>query len=659
MIREWLVPHHSRYTRSVTCNTMSNEVINIIEVFKNKTIRIPAFQRGYSWNEEHLLALWKDIFNLLPNYNSKFHFTGILVFEKLDELSNEWIQEGITGEYLESNETIAYSLVDGQQRLTSIIIFIYVLINSETRFTNTLNYDLETIRNLLIYKTTSTKKIYQFGYEIDTPSHYHLLKEIFEDESIDKNEPKTTYTKNLDKAKSFFKEKLTDFGDETKTRILYMILNQLKFSQLILSRESIDISMVFETLNFRGKPLSYLELLKNRILFLLSRNNNIQNRNGKREKVIETWLNIYEYLGKLSKEWINEDDFLQSFWVLNFNHQYPERSESDFKLKNCIEYFFEEIFPISNETNHIIQTNELIRFLKKINYSIRSFFYLENPKEITEKNISKENELFQKLLSQNVIDYISKTKEISKGWKPVRNILTCYLIGSYKRAEFIEAAKYLERHNFLLYYLFGKRSNRSKVYLDRFTNRLLRENCHMFFLRELENLTEKGIQDYKDITKHIHNSKENNEGFFDWIGIMYLIREYERFLQSGNFISFEKLTGYKKTKLLDPNSRRPLPQNFSFQTRRLFENSIGNIVLSKNDRTNISIDDLIIDIDSSGTKSEREFDSNKINPDKIFTRGISLFRFICDRWMINLPLDNDPEMKKILFNNANLQAKRM
>lgn len=346
---------------------MSDNLQSLKDIFSNKVIRIPNFQRGYSWDVEQLSALWDDLLNLVPYKDIKFHFTGILVFERItkNNLSKEWKEE-FSWKDFEDNQVFPFSLVDGQQRLTSIIIILYLLTKEvdeyflkRYKFTEKEKSDFT---KLFLKKSFGDGKKFLFGYEIDTPSHQYLLSKIFEDEEVLLEEPETVYTQNLSFAKSFFQDKLKETGVSTMYSILDILLNKLKFSELILSPDQIDISMVFETLNFRGKPLSNLELLKNRLLYLLSQSNGTTNRaKSLKKKIIDTWLTIYEYLGKRSR-WIDEDEFLRSFWLIYYDQD--RRTKGHFnEYKQDI---FHEIFSISGEQNEHVSPKKLTHFLKYI-----------------------------------------------------------------------------------------------------------------------------------------------------------------------------------------------------------------------------------------------------------------------------------------------------
>lgn len=110
--------------------------------------RVPDYQRGYAWNSE-FIVMWQDIMRLHRTENRK-HYTGMLALEEItDEIVKE--NEAITG-------TTAFYIVDGQQRITSLIIILNSLIAYVSD--ELPNQDMTVYKDLLIVNDI----IYRFGY---------------------------------------------------------------------------------------------------------------------------------------------------------------------------------------------------------------------------------------------------------------------------------------------------------------------------------------------------------------------------------------------------------------------------------------------------------------------------------------------------------------
>lgn len=107
------------------------KLLSLSEIFNNKIFRIPDFQRGYSWEERQLDDFWEDIQNLSPN---KIHYIGLLTVEPINanEVSN--IEKWKDDLWLLKKGLSAYYVIDGQQRLTTLIILLHEILCTSNIF---------------------------------------------------------------------------------------------------------------------------------------------------------------------------------------------------------------------------------------------------------------------------------------------------------------------------------------------------------------------------------------------------------------------------------------------------------------------------------------------------------------------------------------------
>ena len=242
-----------------------SEILPFHQIFNESIIRIPDYQRGYSWEISQLEDLWADLANIHLS-NNAYHFTGILTvndFSSTDfeNLSKEGFNVDIDDCKVLLNEIpfTCYNLVDGQQRLTTILILLSQLLKKLTS-----SGEKAVIARKYFYVHDNTNK-YLFGYHVDVPSRNYLIRDIFEDDTFQPEPTETLYTHNLAFAKNFFFDKLEGYSEKNLRDVITKITDRLLFSVLNLSKDAgsnLDISMVFETLNFRGKQLSGLERFK-------------------------------------------------------------------------------------------------------------------------------------------------------------------------------------------------------------------------------------------------------------------------------------------------------------------------------------------------------------------------------------------------------------
>jgi len=182
------------------------------------------------------------------------------------------------------------------------------------------------------------------------------------------------YTANLQFAKDFFEDKIKDFSKKELDTLLYKILNGLKFHIYEIDEE-IDVFLRFETLNNRGKPLSKLELLKNRLIYLTTLlPNKGTSKNELRQDINEVWKQVYEHLGKNKGNPLDDEHFLENHWIMYFK---TEKGESENYLRFLLNEYFIPKNVLDNESK--IGFGEIKSYVDSMSESVRKWFAIFNP----------------------------------------------------------------------------------------------------------------------------------------------------------------------------------------------------------------------------------------------------------------------------------------
>jgi uncharacterized protein with ParB-like and HNH nuclease domain len=323
---------------------MGNELHSLSDLFQKKLFRIPDYQRGYAWKHEQLADFWEDLLNL---HEDRYHYTGLL---SLKAVNHNDIKTWQDDKWLVDERGFKpFHVVDGQQRLTTFSILMYEIVafvkglpdnqhrTDEDIFLGSISLSLEDIKDQYILLKRKPEKLittYLFGYETDNPSADYLKYKVF-------NEPfggtvfETYYTKNLKSAKSFFAENLARMyesdGIEGIEQLYKKMTLRLMFN-LHEIEDDYDVFVAFETMNNRGKRLTNLELLKNRLIYLTTLFDDAQidkaDKEQLRKNINDAWKEVYYQLGRNQNAPLSDDDFLRAHWITYF--RYSRKAGDDY-----------------------------------------------------------------------------------------------------------------------------------------------------------------------------------------------------------------------------------------------------------------------------------------------------------------------------------------
>lgn len=310
-----------------------NPTKKLSEVFGKTTYRIPNYQRGYSWDNDQLEDLWEDLKSLAMG---RTHYTGVLTLVERDhgkDKESSWLEQHCDN----------YDVVDGQQRLTTIVILIQALLTeieeraqqSEDGKVVIAGLDLDEYNHQYLYKVRADGDhswAYRLSYESNNENNGYLRSKMFGEPDVIYTEENNYYTRKLSDALRFFKLKFETMN-ENELKILFdTVTNRLVFSTYVI--EDVDDQYVaFETINNRSKRLSTLELLKNRLMYIstLLRNDgsNTKDRKDRQEDINKVWHEIYRQLGRSLALKLEDDDFLKDHWITRF--PYTRKKGDDYR----------------------------------------------------------------------------------------------------------------------------------------------------------------------------------------------------------------------------------------------------------------------------------------------------------------------------------------
>jgi hypothetical protein len=653
---------------------MKTELLTVSRIFTESLYRIPDYQRGYAWGLDQLTDFWLDLEQL--DGDAK-HYTGVLTLEEVPEkIWHEWDKDSWI---IKSRRFKPYFVVDGQQRLTTVVVLLTVILEldrpAHLNFTSR-----EDVRRKYIYdsKPEDAARSYIFGYAKDNPSYEFLKTQIFREPSeIHAPAEQTIYTKNLQCAKEFFQQRVKDLKDTEVERLFTKVTQQLVFNAYEISSE-VDVFVTFETMNNRGKLLSTLELLKNRLIYLSSKLPAPEGREKTlRQTINDAWKSAYHYLGKNDRRPLNDDVFLKthlSHYYLTSLSKMPEhvdesRERAKRRYEATIEYFsrflLNELFTPkrlvlkqSKKDELPGLTREFLHgFAQDMKTSVELYYKLSTP---AESGLPNQEKL-----------WLERTNRLL-GYSP-SNLLMAVYRREQKTEKRIAFLEHFERYNFLT--SLGMRT--PYAYSRRFwaPDYFIKYTCANMstdeLVSQLANLTNELLKE-TPLAESLHDWVKGSGGYYGWRTIKYFLFEYENTLfvesRSGrekiewkefsqeNFeVDYETIEHIYPQKARDKYWTERFSQ-YNSTHKRLLRNSLGNLLpLSKPRNSSLGnkpFPDKLGDESSKVGYRYGSYSENEValrpewNAQEILDRGIRLLEFLEKRW--KLPIGDKGQKAKAL-----------
>lgn len=693
-----------------------DEPKSLDSLFKEKIFRIPDYQRGYTWQKSQLQDFWEDLINL---FDDRCHYTGVLT---LKEVGRTDIGESDNEYWLVDDHSYKmYHIVDGQQRLTTFVIFIQAFIDvvkqmkenfgkkdGEIYITDSLN--LEAVINKYLFKVKpkgDLYRTYKFGYTVDNPSYEYLRYKIF-NEGGSGSIQETFYTLNLKNAKRYFYEQLKELYSESGLKGLQDIYKKLTrnflFNEYVI-KDDFDVFVAFETMNNRGKKLSDLELLKNRLIYLTTLYTDddidIAERRSLREAINSAWKEIYYQLGRNDKRPLNDDDFLKAHWIMYFKYsrkrgndyikflldeqftpkkvhkkvehkvvlELPEEQRTDLEIDDT-ENENAESEEIQVSTTALLKPKEIRKYVDSLKESAVHWFNSHYPYLANELTLAE----------QNAIDRLNR---IGMGY--FRPLVMSFLKNDKTPANRIEFLDQVERFIFVVFHLCQNRRN----YRDsKFYNAAREFDNSQLDLKGVKDLLENsstfcfdkdGSFNHKDFHDYLYKKFNNvgKVGYYGWHGLKYFLYEYEVNLHSQSRqqkVTWDDLLKTPKDKISIEHIFPQTPtanwisvfSDVEVNRYYYYNGSIGNLLLlsmsinsslqngtfdEKKSQIFCENGEKIRNGYSDGSHSEIEVSNyGEWNPKTIEERGFHLLSFMEKRW--NFKFKNEESKRSLLFLNS-------
>jgi hypothetical protein len=303
----------------------------IENTFARNKIFVPSYQRAYSWETELDKTKVPKQVNVflsdLEAYNrsttkSKYYF-GHFLFEEISENH--------------------FGVIDGQQRLTTITIFLSALFSRLKVIRELTERENEITEDIL--KRNSTYRFSTVDYDNQLFRDY-----VIDQKKTDKNGLETISAKRIVKAFDYFKKQLSNKDENYLIKMLETVQNSSCTTHPVKDESEAIQMFIFQ--NNRGKKPSNLEIIKAQFMFYI----HLYGGNEKEELIEEIksrFEKIYKSISSIEYN-INEDDVLLYTMRIYFNSLWESNA--------------------LDKINKLLENDGEVIFIKEFTYSLSTSF---------------------------------------------------------------------------------------------------------------------------------------------------------------------------------------------------------------------------------------------------------------------------------------------
>jgi hypothetical protein len=555
------------------------ELDSLEKIYTGKVFFIPDYQRGYAWKKEQRLDLIEDLENLVnARYTNPdlMHFTGTIVLKRTP--FNNTPSISVSGK-----QYTYFEVIDGQQRLTTLAILLWCLKEKLSVFSSDPEvYDaIRDISNFIKLGNGS------FRLTLNGDKNQHFYKEkVIGNLTMQATTPATN---NLENAKHDFNSWLTKSiislsSEEAKgyyLNLATLITSGLGFLVHEINSHH-EVSVIFETMNARGKPLTQFELVKNLLMYQASRCAEFlqdDSIDAFSKRITNVWQHIVETLQEPNPEGeIDEDQFLRFAWAI-----YPK---AHWFLDSKRDGTFDIHRAIKENSKLPVYTRNPKKWLEDFVSHLQD--YVEDYRDIV---FPKYPNSFTRIITNRdkIVETCTSINRIGRDANLIPLLMAAHHNFSSSSDELHEIFRLVETFSFRLL-LLEKYSNtgRSKAF------NLAAEIANKSI--DIANTKKRIIDDLINyycsdsvVQKELSNLESN---YYEWSGIRYFLYEYERAMARNqqfhlDWYAFMKDEKAKTIEHILPQGEDTLlkvpewAKSFTHEQWSMLRHSLGNLTLCR------------------------------------------------------------------------------
>ncbi len=250
---------------------LDNREYEFSDLMEGRRFIVPEYQRYFAWEEDHLQDLWDDLMNAIDRDGAYNHFMGQII------CNEEQVRT-----HPETPDIHEYAVVDGQQRLTTLIILIHRLTDRLADQGREVSAETERyLQGPAPDGTDTTQKMQLQSGDLDDNRVFTAI--LAGETDIDASAASEL---RLVAARDFFDDRLEAVADTHGIDRLERLLELVERVQFMVYnvRSEEKAALIYETVNDRGKQLTDLEKTKS---FLMHQTSLCTDEDATREERIQ------------------------------------------------------------------------------------------------------------------------------------------------------------------------------------------------------------------------------------------------------------------------------------------------------------------------------------------------------------------------------------
>ena len=288
-------------------------------------ISVPKYQRAYSWDKEKQVKQFLiDLDDYINSNSATPYYFGHFLFEQ--------------------KEHDSYNIIDGQQRLTTIEIFLSSVFKKLVSIRSLTDDEIE-------IKEDTIKRNSKYRFSTVEYDNSFFKDYVINQNKISKKNLETLSSFRISEAFDFFEKELKSKDENACINYIECIINSVCTTHIV--NEEAEAIQMFIFQNNRGKQPTKLEIIKAQFMYEVQISSlEEEERFAKIKELQERFEHIYKSIATIESH-IHEDDVLLYALRIYFNtfdiDVSTERIETEIKnKKNYLKFIMEFTFELEN-----------------------------------------------------------------------------------------------------------------------------------------------------------------------------------------------------------------------------------------------------------------------------------------------------------------------